>query len=120
MQLFLSQIKDIDNIPAYLKKLGELSLEDNNIVFNYRSDEETNDTYLGSGITIHHGDGVDKDVTFKTIDLGELYISGGYTASTGYENLAFSTELEEIVIRNRYSDGVRLVAESDVIRGGTF
>ena len=121
MKLFLSQIQDIDNIPAYLKKLGELSLEDNNIVLNYRSDEDTSDTYLGSGITIHSGDGIDQDITFKTIDLSLEYPGlSEYTGSTGFSNLGFSTELNDIVIRNYSGNGVRLLAEGDIINGGTF
>lgn len=121
MKLFLSQIQDIDNIPAYLKKLGQLSLEDNNIVLNYRSDEDTSDTYLGSGITIHQGDGISSEVTFKTVDMSSIYPnSDEYTASTGFQNLGFSTELSDIVIRNYDGNQVRLIAETDIINGGTF
>lgn len=36
MKLFLSQIQDIDKMPYYLNRLGELNIEDNNVVLNYQ------------------------------------------------------------------------------------
>lgn len=123
MQLSLSQIRDIDKMPFYLKTLGELSLEDNNIVFNYVEGANTSQKYVGAGITISMGDGVDKDVTFQTIILNTLNLSASideYTGTTGYPNLGFSTELNDIVLRNVDGNGVRVLAEFDILDGGNF
>ena len=123
MQLSLSQIRDIDKMPFYLKTLGELSLEDNNIVFNYREGADTSQKYNGAGITINMGDGVDKNVTFQTTILNTLTTNSNtneYTGTTGYTNLGFSTELNDIVIRNENNNGVKVLAEFDILDGGNF
>jgi hypothetical protein len=124
MKLFLSQIQDIDNIPAYLKKLGQLSLEDNNIVLN---DDLTGDVdaslnrSIGSGITINLGDGIDSDVTFNIVSLEDF--GQEYDGSVGFLNRGWSTELSDIVLRNssnNVTSGLRVLKENDILNGGSL
>jgi hypothetical protein len=48
-----------------------------------------------------------------------------YTGANGYTNRSFLTQLNDIVIRNTNSnngapDGARVLAEGDVLDGGTY
>jgi hypothetical protein len=46
-----------------------------------------------------------------------------YTASTGYANRGFVTQLNDIVIRSTNittPNGVRVLAEFDILDGGTY
>ena len=127
MPIFLSQIKDIYDIPTYLNRLGQLNIEDNNVVLNYNPSGSTTGTSIGGGITIQDGDGIDSDVTFRigalnTLSDSDLNISE-YTDNKGYKNLGFFTELNDIVLSNTdtgTTDGVRVIKEKDVINGGTI
>ncbi len=127
MPIFLSQIKDIYNIPNYLKSVGELSIEDNNIVLNYNSTGDTSNKGIGGGLTIQDGDALGNDVTFRIGSLNTLtdtdlniteYING-----SGYTNLGFFTELNDIVLGNSSTgttDGLRVIKEKDIINGGSI
>lgn len=133
MEIWLQQIKDIEKMPYYLNRLGELSIEDNNIVLNYNSGTTTNsgttsgDTShkaLGAGFTIQDGDGVGNDVHFQIGKLNTVDSIGSndYDGHNGYVNLGFVTELNDIVIRNSNLDdldGSRVLAEGDVLDGGS-
>lgn len=133
MDIWLQQIKDIDKMPYYLNRLGELSIEDNNIVLNYNSGTttssgttsgDTSHKALGAGFTIQDGDGVGNDVHFQIGKLNTVdSISvNDYNGDNGYVNLGFVTELNDIVIRNSNLDdldGSRVLAEGDVLDGGS-
>jgi hypothetical protein len=126
MEIWLEQIKDLDKIPHYLNRLGELSIEDNNIVLNCNSGGTSSDTShkaLGAGFTIQDGDANGNDVHFQIGKLNTLNSasSNDYNGSVGYLNLGFTTELNDIVIRNSNLedlDGSRVLAEGDVLDGG--
>jgi hypothetical protein len=124
MKLFLSQIKDIDKIPTYLKKLGELALEDNNIVLNEAlpgSTGSTTEKSIGAGFTINNGDGIDQDVTFNIISLSG--ISDEYSNFTGFLNRGWATELRDILVEKNSPNnpnGLRLLKEKDVLNAGSI
>ena len=133
MEIWLQQIKDIDKMPYYLNRLGELSIEDNNIVLNYSSGTtsgsgtisgDTSNKALGSGLTIQDGDGNGNDVHFQIGKLNTVDSANenDYTGDVGYGNLGFVTELNDIVIRNSNLDdlnGSRVLAEGDILDGGS-
>lgn len=120
-------------MPYYLNRLGELSIEDNNIVLNYNSGTtnssgttsgDTSHKALGAGFTIQDGDGVGNDVHFQIGKLNTVDSIGinDYNGDNGYVNLGFVTELNDIVIRNSNLDdldGSRVLAEGDVLDGGS-
>ena len=127
MKLFLSQIKDIDKMPYYLNRLGELNIEDNNIVLNYQLSGNTSNKGIGGGITIQDGDALGNDVTFRIGSLNTLSDTDldltEYTNGSGYTNLGFFTELNDIVLGNSSTgttDGTRVIKEKDIIHGGTI
>jgi hypothetical protein len=127
MKLFLSQIKDIDKMPYYLNRLGELNIEDNNIVLNYQLSGDTSGKGIGGGLTIQDGDALGNDVTFRIGSLNTLSDTDlnttEYTNGSGYTNLGFVTELNDIVLRNTSTtsmDGVRVIKEKDVVNGGAI
>ena len=133
MDIWLQQIKDIDKMPYYLNRLGELSIEDNNIVLNYNSGTttssgttsgDTSNKALGAGFTIQDGDGAGNDVHFQIGKLNTVDSIGinDYSGDVGYNNLGFVTELNDIVIRNsdlNDLDGSRVLAEGDILDGGS-
>jgi len=133
MEIWLQQIKDIDKMPYYLNRLGELSIEDNNIVLNYNSGTttssgttsgDTSNKALGAGFTIQDGDGAGNDVHFQIGKLNTVDSIGvnDYNGDIGYNNLGFVTELNDIVIRNSNLDdlnGSRVLAEGDILDGGS-
>lgn len=109
---------------------SELYIEDPQIELNYNPTGDTSVTSVGSGILIQDGGGVSgQDVK---IGVGQLFgssISGDtseYTSTTGFENRGWVTQLNDIVIRNSSPvnfgdpDGVRVLAEGDVLDGGLF
>ena len=109
---------------------SELYIEDPQIELNYNPTGDTSVTSIGAGILIQDGGGVSgQDVK---IGIGQLFgssISGDtseYTSTTGFENRGWVTQLNDIVIRNSSPvnfgdpDGVRVLAEGDVLDGGSF
>ena len=110
MTLFLSQIKDIDKMPYYLNRLGELNIEDNNVVLNYQASGNTTNKGIGAGLTIQDGDALGNDVTFRIGSLNTLSDSDldltEYTNGSGYTNLGFVTELNDIVLQNVITDEI--------------
>jgi len=133
MEIWLQQIKDIEKMPYYLNRLGELSIEDNNIVLNFNSGtttssgttgDDTSHKALGAGFTIQDGDGNGNDVHFQIGKLNTVDSIGvnDYDGDIGYNNLGFVTELNDIVIRNsdlNDLDGSRVLAEGDILDGGS-
>ena len=120
-------------MPYYLNRLGELSIEDNNIVLNFNSGtttssgttgDDTSHKALGAGFTIQDGDGNGNDVHFQIGKLNTVDSIGvnDYDGDIGYNNLGFVTELNDIVIRNsdlNDLDGSRVLAEGDILDGGS-
>ena len=103
-KLSLKQIQDIDNLPFYLKKLGELALEDNNIVLNESlpgSTGSTTEKSLGAGFTINNGDGINQDVTFNIVSLSGL--TQEHQSDLGFLNRGWSTELNDILLEKKQS-----------------
>jgi len=109
---------------------SELYVEDPQIELNYNPTGNTTATSVGSGVLIQDGSGVaGQDVK---IGIGVLFgssISGDtteYTSTTGFSNRGWVTQLNDIVIRNSSPvnfgdpDGVRVLAENDILDGGGY
>ncbi len=123
-RISLKQIRDLDKLPYYLNRLGELNIEDNNIVLNYLLTGDTNNKSIGGGITIQDGDGLGNDVGFSIISLLNLY-SGQteYISSGGSENRAWATQLNDILLKNNdinNPNGLRVIKEGDIVNGGVI
>lgn len=116
---------------------SQLYIEDNNITLNYNPTGDTNVTSVNSGFSIQDGNGVSGDVSFNIVRMQNLTGLTGtqipsvaeYTASTGYVNRGWITQLNDIVIRSTDTNdnggagavnGVRVLAEFDVLDGGTY
>jgi hypothetical protein len=113
----------------------ELYVEDPNITLNYNPTGNTAATSIGAGWTLQNGNGLTavtvNDVHFNINRLDSLTgLTAGntpsvteYTASTGFANRGWITELNDIVIRSTdvtIPNGVRVLAEFDILDGGTF
>ena len=111
---------------------NELYVEDSNISLNYNPTGNTTITSLGAGLTIQDGNGLNGgNVNFNINRLDTLTGLTStqvpsvteYTASTGYANRGFVTQLNDIVIRStnvNTPNGVRVLTEFDVLDGGTY
>ncbi len=93
---------------------SELYIEDNLIELNFNPTASTESTSLGAGFGIQDGSGIaGTDVFFD--------IRG---TSTGVVNRGFATNLNDIYIRESGTvsspNGVRVIAENDVIDGGSY
>jgi len=106
---------------------SELYVEDPQITLNYNPTGDTSTTSIASGLRIQDGDGSGNDVFYSVAQMNTF--TGGdvteYTGANGYTNRAFLTQLNDIVIRNTNSnngapDGARVLAEGDVLDGGTY
>lgn len=111
---------------------SQLYVEDNNVFLNFNPTGSTVATSVGAGWTIQDGNGliggsVNLDIramdTFTGITSTNIPDISEYTSSTGYSNRAFVTQLNDIVIRSNNMttpNGVRVLAEFDVIDGGLY
>jgi hypothetical protein len=111
---------------------SQLYVEDNNIYLNYNPTGDTEFSSIGAGWTIQDGNGlfggdVNLDIRamngFSGITSSNVPDISEYTSSNGYSNRAFVTQLNDIVIRSTNMstpNGVRVLAEFDVIDGGTY
>ena len=111
---------------------SELYVEDSNITLNYNPTGNTIVTSLGAGWTIQDGNGIASgDVYFNINRLDTL--TGltptqtpnvtEYVGSTGYSNRGWVTQLNDIVIRSTNvstPNGVRVLAEFDILDGGSY
>jgi hypothetical protein len=93
---------------------SQLYIEDNLIELNFNPTASTTSTSLGAGWSIQDGSGIaGTDVTWD--------IRG---TSTGLANRSFATNLEDIRIRETGTisspNGVRVIAEFDVLDGGSY
>jgi hypothetical protein len=111
---------------------SQLYVEDPNITLNYNPTGNTTATSLGAGWTIQDGNGVNGgnvnlDIrsmdTLTGLTASQVPSITEYTASTGYANRGFVTQLNDIVIRSTNittPNGVRVLAEFDILDGGTY
>jgi len=115
--------------PSVSAFTSNLYVEDPNITLNYNPTGSTTVTSVGAGWTIQDGSGIANTAT--TLNIGVSYLNSNfspnteYTAATGNENRNFYSPIGDIVIRNTNGDssapnGVRLLAENDVLNGGTY
>ena len=110
----------------------ELYVEDKNITLNYNPTGNTIATSIGAGWTVQDGNGIasgDVNLEINRLDtLTGLTATNTpdvteYVASTGYANRGWITQLNDIVIRSTditTPNGVRVLAEFDVLDGGSY
>jgi hypothetical protein len=107
---------------------SELYIEDPQITLNYNPSGSSTVTSIASGIRIQDGSGVASSDVYLTIAQMNTFTGGNtseYSGPTGYSNRAFLTQLNDIVIRNTNlnngaPDGVRVLAEFDILDGGQY
>lgn len=111
---------------------SDLYVEDNNIFLNYNPTGSTVATSIGSGWSIQDGNGVTGgtvNLNIKRMDtLTGLTASNvpditEYSGPTGYANRGWVTQLNDIVIRSTNittPNGVRVLAEFDILDGGSY
>lgn len=117
---------------------NQLYVEDPNVIFNYNPTGSTTITSVNAGLNIQDGSGISgSSVDFGIVRLQNL--TGltttqtpsvtEYTAPTGYSNRGWITQLNDIVIRSTDItdggsagdiNGVRVLAEFDVLDGGSY
>lgn len=117
---------------AYSAFTSQLYVEDPNITLNYNPTGSTIATSIGAGLSIQDGNGISGtsvsfDIramnTFTGITASQVPSITEYTAATGYSNRAFVTQLNDIVVRSSNPvtpNGVRLLAEFDILDGGSY
>ena len=118
--------------PAISAFTSQLYVEDPNITLNYNPTGNTTATSIGAGWTLQDGNGVNGgnvnlDIralnTFTGLTSTEIPNITEYTSATGYTNRGWVTQLNDIVIRStniNTPNGVRVLAEFDVLDGGTY
>jgi len=118
--------------PSVSAFTSQLYVEDPNITLNYNPTGNTIATSVGAGWTIQDGNGIvsgDVNLDIRRMDTltgltaTDIPDVTEYVASTGYENRGWVTQLNDIVIRSSNittPNGVRVLAEFDVLDGGTF
>lgn len=124
--------------PAISAFTTNLYVEDPNITLNYNPTGSTTVTSVNSGFVIQDGNGISSgDVNFDIVRMQnltgltatEIPNVSEYVSLTGYANRGWITQLNDIVIRSTdVSDGgsagditgVRVLAEFDVLDGGSY
>jgi hypothetical protein len=118
--------------PSVSAFTSELYVEDPNITLNYNPTGNTTATSIGAGWMIQDGNGVNGgnvNLNINRLDsLTGLTVTNTpnvteYLSSTGYANRGWITQLNDIVIRSTNvstPNGVRVLAEFDVLDGGTY
>ena len=115
--------------PSVSAFTSNLYVEDSNITLNYNPTGSTTVTSIGAGWTIQDGSGISNTAT--TLNVGVSYLNGNlspnteYTSTTGNSNRNLYTQLGDIIIRNtnydsNAPDGVRVLAEGDLLDGGIY
>jgi hypothetical protein len=103
-----------------------MDIEDNNVIFNYKQNENMSGTSLGAGFTIQDGDGVSGDVNFNIINVRSLESDNinqsEYNGDEGYNNRGWITQLNDIILSSNsgLTTGFRVVKEKDTLDGGEF
>ena len=124
--------------PSVSAFTSNLYVEDPNITLNYNPTGSTTVTSVNAGITIQDGNGVSSgDVNLDIVRMQNLTgltatqipDVSEYTALTGYANRGWITQLNDIVIRSTDVtdggsagdfNGVRVLAEFDILDGGSY
>jgi len=124
--------------PSVSAFTSNLYVEDPNITLNYNPTGSTTVTSVNAGITIQDGNGISSgDVNLDIVRMQNLTgltatqipDVSEYTSLTGYANRGFITQLNDIVIRSTDVtdggsagdiNGVRVLAEFDVLDGGSY
>lgn len=115
--------------PSVSAFTSQLYVEDDNITLNYNPTGSTTVTSIGAGWSIQDGSGIANTAT--TLNIGISYLNANlnpnseYTSLTGNANRNLFTQVGDIIIRNTNYDstapnGVRLLAENDLLDGGTY
>lgn len=111
---------------------SQLYVEDSNITVNYNPTGSTTATSIGAGLTVQDGNGVTSgNVTFDVramngftgLTASQIPIITEYTGATGFTNRAWVTQLNDIVVRSTNTttpNGVRVLAEFDILDGGQY
>ena len=111
---------------------SQLYVEDNNITLNYNPTGNTTATSIGAGWTLQDGNGVNGgnvnlDIramnTFTGLTSTQIPSITEYVGSTGFANRAWVTQLNDVVIRSNNvttPNGVRVLAEFDILDGGSY
>jgi phage baseplate assembly protein gpV len=124
--------------PSVSAFTSNLYVEDPNITLNYNPTGSTTVTSVNAGLTIQDGNGISSgDVNFDIVRMqnltgltsNEVPSVSEYTGLTGYANRGFITQLNDIIIRSTDVtdggsagdiNGVRVLAEFDVLDGGSY
>jgi hypothetical protein len=115
--------------PSISAFTSQLYVEDDNITLNYNPTGNTTSTSVGAGWTIQDGSGIANTAT--TLNIGVSYNNSNlspnteYTSSVGNSNRNLFTQVGDIIIRNtnydkNSPDGNRVLAEGDILDGGTY
>jgi hypothetical protein len=111
---------------------SQLYIEDNNIIVNYNPSGSTSGASIGAGLSVQDGNGTTGGIVtldiramngFTGLTASQIPSVTEYNGSTGFSNRAWVTQLNDIVIRSTNTttpNGVRLVAEFDILDGGTY
>jgi hypothetical protein len=111
---------------------NNLFVEDQTITVNFNPTASTVSTSIGAGLVVQDGSGVQgENVNFTVKNLNSLVgITVGqtpnldeYTGIDGFGNRGWITQLNDIVIRSNNLNtpsGVRVLAEFDILDGGSF
>jgi hypothetical protein len=111
---------------------SQLYVEDPNVTFNYNPTGDTTATSIGAGLSVQDGNGINGGNV--SLDIRQLNTLTGltatqipsiteYSASTGFLNRGWVTQLNDIVIRSTNPttpNGVRVLAEFDTLDGGQY
>lgn len=118
--------------PSVSAFTSQLYVEDDNITLNYNPTGNTTTTSIGSGWMIQDGNGINggnvnlninRLDTLTGITSTQIPNISEYTSSTGYANRGWVTQLNDIVIRSTNistPNGVRVLAEFDILDGGQY
>lgn len=118
-----------DSVSAFT---SQLYVEDNNITLNYNPENDTISSSIGAGFSIQDGNGIASgDISLVVNSMNMLTGIDSlttpnlaeYDSNIGYKNRGFITEVNDIVIRSTNTtipNGVRLLAEFDILDGGTY
>jgi hypothetical protein len=124
--------------PSVSAFTSNLYVEDNNITLNYNPTGSTTTTSVNAGFTVQDGNGntsgdVNLDIVrmqnLTGLTITQIPSVSEYSTGLGYTNRGWITQLNDIVIRstditdNNTSgsiNGVRVLAEFDVLDGGSY
>ena len=124
--------------PSVSAFTSNLYVEDNNITLNYNPTTATTTTSVNAGFTVQDGNGntsgdVNLDIVrmqnLTGLTITQIPSVSEYSTGLGYTNRGWITQLNDIVIRSTditdnntvgSINGVRVLAEFDVLDGGSY